>query len=185
MSSTTLLLAITGGVFCGASLIGMMAILYLWWISNRRARRFEDALQYHQHRGAPASDPWHATMAPSAAPSFYPEVSVPSPAPAPPVGIHSGSIWLDGIGGMVAGQRITIHKSETILGRSGVCDVQFHDPKVSRQHAILRLRGNAYYIEDMQSTGGTFVNGKRVGSTALRDRDQIRIGDSVVVFRQQ
>jgi pSer/pThr/pTyr-binding forkhead associated (FHA) protein len=85
---------------------------------------------------------------------------------------------------MVNGQRINIHKDETLLGRSGVCDVQFHDPKVSRQHALLRRYNEQYYLYDMQSSGGTFVNGQRIESAVLHDQDQVRMGDSVVVFRQ-
>lgn len=92
---------------------------------------------------------------------------------------------MDGVDGMVAGQRIMIDKDEVLLGRSGVCDVQFHDPKVSRQHALLRFYNNEYYIQDMQSTGGTYVNEKRVSSQVLRDQDQVRLGDSVVIFRRQ
>lgn len=94
-------------------------------------------------------------------------------------------IWLDGVGGMVAGQRMMIDRPQLLIGRSGVCDLQFHDPKISRQHAMLRLYDGHYQLEDMRSTGGTFVNGKRITVQRLRDHDQIRIGDSVLVFRQQ
>jgi hypothetical protein len=187
MSSETLLLAVIGGVFCGASLIGGLTIFYLWWQSTQRSRRLETSLDY-----LPPANPVRATLPPPAMPAYRYEASVPSPIPqAPPVmppapaGVRPGSTWIDGIGGMISGQRIMIMKEETLLGRSGVCDVQFHDPKVSRQHAMLRLYNNAYYIQDMQSTGGTYVNGQRIASQPLNDHDQVRIGDSVFVFRRQ
>lgn len=192
MSSTTLLLAVVGGVFCGASLVGCLTIFYLWWQSTQRSRRLETSLDYLPPAAsvAPPMDMARATLppgTPAVSPSYG--ASVPSPMPQAlspaPAGVRSGSIWLDGVGGMISGQRIMIQKEETLMGRSGVCDVQFHDPKVSRQHAMLRFYNNAYYIQDMQSTGGTFVNGQRISSQPLKDRDQVRIGDSTFVFRQQ
>jgi pSer/pThr/pTyr-binding forkhead associated (FHA) protein len=92
--------------------------------------------------------------------------------------------WLDGVAGIVAGQRMVLSKEEMLLGRSGVCDMQFHDPKVSRQHAMVRLHDNHYFIQDMQSSRGTFINGKRIQTHQLQDRDQIQLGDTVLVFRR-
>lgn len=93
-----------------------------------------------------------------------------------------GHAWLDGIGGMVAGQRIRIRQDENVMGRSRVCDIQFHDPKVSRQHAMLRLHNGRYFIQDMQSSRGTMVNGEKIDTHLLKDGDQIRLGDSILVF---
>jgi pSer/pThr/pTyr-binding forkhead associated (FHA) protein len=192
MSSTTLVLAITGGIFCGASVVGIMTVAYLWIQSSQRSQRLQNTMDYQPPINNFMTPP---TMNP--VPQFPPagsasdhEPSVPSPypprtTPSPPAGVRVGSIWFDGVSGMVAGQRIMISKEETLIGRSGVCDVQFHDPKVSRQHALLRFYNNSYYIQDMQSAGGTFVNNQRVTSQILHDRDQVRIGDSVVVFRRQ
>jgi len=86
---------------------------------------------------------------------------------------------------MISGQRIMLDGPQLLVGRSGVCNIQFHDPKISRQHAILRLIDGQYQIEDMRSMGGTYVNDKPITVHRLRDRDQIRLGDSVLVFRQQ
>jgi len=91
--------------------------------------------------------------------------------------------WLEGIGGIMAGQRIILENDECILGRSRVCDVQFPDPKVSRQHAMLRFYKGNYFLQDMQSSRGTWVNSQRIESHLLNDGDQIRMGDAVVRFR--
>ena len=54
-----------------------------------------------------------------------------------------------------------------VVGREPTCDVHFDDPHVSRAHAALRRRGNAVYVQDLGSSGGTFVNG--VAATAARE----------------
>lgn len=180
MSSTTLLLGVAGGVLCGASLVGTLMIGFLWWQANQRSRRLGSSLAQYPvtMEYVPPSN--------SELMTYQPSPSIPAPLiPPNPAGVRPGSIWLDGVGGMVAGQRIMIQKDETILGRSGVCDVQFHDPKVSRQHAKLRLLNGQYHLQDMQSTGGTYVNGKRISNHVLADHDQVRMGDSIVIFRRQ
>jgi pSer/pThr/pTyr-binding forkhead associated (FHA) protein len=64
-----------------------------------------------------------------------------------------------------------------------VCDIQLHDPKISRQHAMLRLYKGRYFLQDMQSSRGTLVNSQPVQTHLLEDGDQIRLGDSVMIFR--
>ena len=185
MSSTTLILAVTGGVFCGASLIGAAMILFLWvQMNNQKSKSM-------QHTSAMPSQPQAVSNPVQTSNMTLPPTPVPpqilTQAPPNPPALHAGQpqTWLDGIGGMITGQRIMLDRPQMLIGRSGVCDIQFHDPKISRQHAVFRLYEGQYQLEDMRSTGGTFVNGKRVTVHRLRDHDQIRIGDSVVVFRQQ
>lgn len=182
MSSTTLLLAVTGSVFCGTSFIGAVMILFLWLQSNRsQTPRAMSTPPPPQPTYTPASPAVRQTLAPNAMPVMMSQPPAPLPAnPSPSV-----QFWFDGIGGMIAGQRIIIDGSHILIGRSGVCNMQFHDPKISRQQAILRFVDGYYQIEDMRSTGGTYVNGKQITVHRLRDRDQIRMGDSVLVFRQQ
>lgn len=90
--------------------------------------------------------------------------------------------WLEGIGGVISGQKINIYREEVLLGRSRVCDVQIQDPKVSRQHALLRLYNGRYFIQDMQSSRGTLVNNRSVDTHLLADGDEIRLGDSTMIF---
>lgn len=183
MSATTLLLAVTGGVFCGASMIGAVMILFLWWQANRGGLVPNSVVAPRPVQPAtamPQQQSIMSTMPPTAMP--------PSPviaAPAMPDPSGTNRVWLDGIGGMVAGQRIMIQQPQVMVGRSGVCDIQLHDPKISRQHAVLRLKGSDYHLEDLNSTGGTYVNGRRVGQQRLRDRDQVRFGDTILLFRHQ
>jgi len=59
------------------------------------------------------------------------------------------------------------------------------DPHLSRQHAILERRGKTLNIRDADSRNGTFINGERVTSSALRDGDIIRLSDTVLMIRFQ
>ena len=70
------------------------------------------------------------------------------------------------------GRRIPLDRDYLVVGREPTCDVRFDDPRVSRTHATLRRRGNAVYVEDLGSSGGTLVNG--VATTAVR---KLRAGD--------
>jgi pSer/pThr/pTyr-binding forkhead associated (FHA) protein len=68
------------------------------------------------------------------------------------------------------------------LGRSANSEVVLDDSTVSKHHAQVRFEGHAW-IEDLGSTNGTLVNGKRVaGPTALRRGDRIALGTAKLVF---
>jgi adenylate cyclase len=75
----------------------------------------------------------------------------------------------------------------TTLGRVETNDVTLPDPKISRSHALLRILGDGrYYLIDLGSANGTFVNGKRlVGPSVLNDSDEIRLGDHILIFNFQ
>jgi predicted component of type VI protein secretion system len=80
------------------------------------------------------------------------------------------------------GREQTLSAGSTI-GREG-CDVNLMDPEVSRRHAAIRDQGGSLGIEDLGSTNGTFVNGKRISSvTALNDGDEVRLGNTVWSIR--
>ena len=72
----------------------------------------------------------------------------------------------------------------THIGRGLVADVRFEDSHVSRRHAIVAVRGNAVRILDDRSTGGTFVNGRRVTVAELADGDVVRVGRAVFRYAE-
>ncbi|MGQ9518159.1 MAG: FHA domain-containing protein [Anaerolineae bacterium] len=74
------------------------------------------------------------------------------------------------------GQIWSLSRPEIIIGRDESCDIVLDDRKVSRRHASIRRQPDGYYITDLQSKNGTFVNGEAVFSPRrLYDGDEIQI----------
>ncbi|MDR0993481.1 MAG: FHA domain-containing protein [Verrucomicrobiota bacterium] len=69
------------------------------------------------------------------------------------------------------------------IGRSREADISLLDDKVSRVHAGIRLSNGAFYLKDLKSRNGTFVNGERVEDTVeVKAGDRIQIGSTVFVM---
>ncbi|MFN9371210.1 MAG: SpoIIE family protein phosphatase [Planctomycetaceae bacterium] len=76
-----------------------------------------------------------------------------------------------------------IRQDETLLGRAKNCDIPIESNMVSTRHARILGRGTRYFIEDLSSTNGTFVNGKRITElTELKDDDRIKLGPVLIRF---
>ena len=66
---------------------------------------------------------------------------------------------------------------EVIIGRSGHCDILLEDKTVSGRHARLSYHHGQWWLEDLASTNGTFLNGEPVNTAVvLTNGDQIRCG---------
>lgn len=92
--------------------------------------------------------------------------------------------WLVAVtgGGLEPGERFDLFGGVSI-GRSADADVRIEDRYASGVHARVYSRGASYYVEDMNSTNGTLLNGGRLGAEAeLKDLDQIRIGGAEFRF---
>jgi FHA domain len=92
--------------------------------------------------------------------------------------------WLVAVkgGGLDPGGRFDLFGGVTI-GRSSEADVRIEDQFASGVHARLYGRGARYYVEDMNSTNGTYLNGRLVeGEAELSDLDEVRIGDTEFRF---
>jgi pSer/pThr/pTyr-binding forkhead associated (FHA) protein len=73
-----------------------------------------------------------------------------------------------------------------IIGRDKSCNIVINDPLVSRRHAKITLvDGQKFYIEDLNSTNGTYINNNPVmkgTKKLLKQDDEIRIGNTVLIF---
>lgn len=82
-----------------------------------------------------------------------------------------------GASGVAAGKTFPLGPSN-ILGRSMEnCEIALNDSFLSSQHARLELQGDAWVLEDLNSTNGTFVNEIEVrDATSVEEGDVIRVG---------
>ena len=86
--------------------------------------------------------------------------------------------------GPLTGTKITLGDQPILIGRGTEADIRLPDTGVSRKHVDVVLEGGVATAEDLGSTNGTLVNGRRISRQALSDGDVIRIGHSVLVYRQ-
>lgn len=83
-------------------------------------------------------------------------------------------------------QIIPLDSTQFTLGRGLDNDIILEDTRVSRHHAQLRYKARRFWLNDLDSTNGTFVNGERVqAEKALRDTDVISLGGLELTFREQ
>jgi len=71
------------------------------------------------------------------------------------------------------------------IGRDPESDIFLDQPMVSRHHARIERRGEAFLIRDLGSTNGTFVENRRTDEHPLRDCDAIGIGNARLVFKHK
>lgn len=82
--------------------------------------------------------------------------------------------------------RFELKDGETTVGRSSRSNIVLKsDDYASGQHAQLTRHGGLLYVEDLGSTNGTFVNGRKtVGATPMRDGDTVRIGSTTFRYEE-
>jgi hypothetical protein len=95
--------------------------------------------------------------------------------------------WLAIMNGPWAGRIFSLNPDGTTLGRDARSEIILDDDAVSTFHATLREEedeeGNPrYFIQDLATSNGTFVNGEEVIKQFLNDKDTIQIGETKLVF---
>ena len=81
------------------------------------------------------------------------------------------------------GRRIPLVNSQYIVGRDSEAGLVVSRSSVSRNHARLFIDDDGnWWVEDLNSTNGTFVNESRIRSQQLSDADQVRFGDAIYKF---
>ena len=86
------------------------------------------------------------------------------------------------ISGPSSGRTFSLSDRETLLGRAREAHVRLDDAGASRVHArIVHLEDGRYLLEDLSSTNGTFVGGKKVDRVPLTSGDRIHVGPNVTI----
>ena len=73
-------------------------------------------------------------------------------------------------------KEVQLTKDRTTLGRRPYNDIVIDNLAVSGEHAVLQLSGTEVHLEDLNSTNGTYVNGKAVKKQLLQNNDTVEIG---------
>lgn len=82
------------------------------------------------------------------------------------------------------GSRIDLEGTSIRIGRGVHNDVRILDTEMSRQHAVFSHRDGRWTLSDLNSSNGTFVNGKLVESAILAAGDQIQLGRTILLFHE-
>ncbi|WP_076999899.1 FHA domain-containing protein [Variovorax sp. KK3] len=73
-------------------------------------------------------------------------------------------------------KEVTLAKDRTTLGRRPYNDIVIDNLAISGEHAVLHMIGGDVYLEDLNSTNGTYVNGRAVKKQALEHNDVVEVG---------
>ncbi len=79
-------------------------------------------------------------------------------------------------------KEVQITKDKTTLGRRPYNDIVIDNLAVSGEHAVLQMVGADVFIEDLNSTNGTYINGKAIKKQLLTNNDTVEIGKYKIKF---
>jgi pSer/pThr/pTyr-binding forkhead associated (FHA) protein len=132
--------------------------------------------------GVPEPDP--LGLASSRRPPLRPPPARPAPALTPIPPSASTLALLEVVRGPLGGKVFRVERPVCAIGRGEHNDVRLNDASVSSSHATLLLKRGTWYVVDLQSANGTYVDGYRVATErALPDGGSLRAGDIVMRFR--
>jgi pSer/pThr/pTyr-binding forkhead associated (FHA) protein len=79
-------------------------------------------------------------------------------------------------------REFALERAQVWIGRKPGNQIVIENAAVSAEHARIIQEDGAYYIEDLASTNGTYLNDQRVEKAPLYDQDQVRIGKHLLVY---
>src|SRR5580698_2894849 len=86
--------------------------------------------------------------------------------------------------GPLLGTRYALGPSELRVGQAPNAEIRLTGHHVAWEHCVIRQREGRYQISDRRSGSGTYVNGLRTREHSLEPGDQVSIGDTVLVYRE-
>lgn len=78
--------------------------------------------------------------------------------------------------GFYEGLELAIDRTWVVIGRGRGADVVLSEPTISRAHAAFGHDASGFFVQDLGSTNGTFVNGSREKKAALKPGDEVQMG---------
>jgi len=84
--------------------------------------------------------------------------------------------------GFYEGLDIPVDRDWLVIGRGRTADLVLSEPTISRAHAAIGYEKGKFFVQDLGSTNGTGVNGKREPRTPLSDGDEVQLGKLLLRF---
>jgi len=84
--------------------------------------------------------------------------------------------------GAEQGRGYQITETPLTIGRDKLCGISINDTRMSRQHAGIYYLAPDFFVKDLGSTNGVFVNNKKVKQTRLASGDRIQMGGTIFEF---
>jgi hypothetical protein len=93
--------------------------------------------------------------------------------------------WVVVMNGTQKGEDFRLREGKNSLGTADGSEVTLRDQTVSSKHASISYRDGKFFITDLDSTNGTFLNDETepLARTELKDNDVIRVGDTTLKFK--
>jgi pSer/pThr/pTyr-binding forkhead associated (FHA) protein len=85
--------------------------------------------------------------------------------------------------GFYEGFEIPVDRDWLVIGRGRTADLVLSEATISRAHAAIGYEKGTFFVQDLGSTNGTGVNGKREPRTTLRDGDEVQLGKLLLRFK--
>src|SRR5262249_53863552 len=89
------------------------------------------------------------------------------------------------ISGPLQGTRFSLGEGDIRLGRADTAQIRLTEPEAAREHCVVRRRDGRFRIADCHTGAGTYINGMRTAEHALEPDDQVSIGETVMVYREE
>ncbi len=99
----------------------------------------------------------------------------------PPLSLGVAAYFLR-LGAAPGRERLVLERARTVFGRGGA-DIELDDPAVSKRHFQVDVLGREFFVRDLGSRHGTFLNGRAVRYAELLPGDELLAGATLLVFR--
>jgi pSer/pThr/pTyr-binding forkhead associated (FHA) protein len=98
---------------------------------------------------------------------------------------HEGATLVIRSGGGRAGEAFNLAGERNTIGRSPDAEVFLDDVTVSRNHALVVARRDGFYVDDLGSLNGTYVNRRRIESHRLQNGDELQVGKYKLTYLEE
>ncbi len=82
--------------------------------------------------------------------------------------------------GFYRGLEWPLDQASTVIGRGRTADLVLSEATISRAHAVFGFKGAQPFVQDLDSTNGTLLNGRREQQASLHDGDEVHMGRLVL-----